>query len=383
MRAKEYPDYLEHFGIKGMKWGVRRFQNKDGSYTAAGLKRRFGGGSGGGSGKARGGSGSNAEARKAKIKKAAKVAAIAGGTALAAYGAYRLGKSGKLKGAADAIRGLKGPSVPRIGGPTKRSFGSRARDIAGQGIAGVQNGAERVRNAFGNRKGKGSSVPRLTGSSAGRVVNEARRPGAFKRASGAVKGAGDKIYNRMHGVRDVKSTTTALSTTVRGSGGPRRSMRERVRDVKNAARTASGAAGSAYKRLDDAYRRDSRVRAGVNVGASVGGFVAGRAVGKAVNRAITNRDKRTIAAGTPSRAPKGASRREVKKAAKARYKQDMAKAKQSMRDWGDAYNARAKANRKYASSKSGALSAERAVTRYQKARKAAKERYRNTVRGRR
>lgn len=32
--------YLCHHGIKGMKWGVRRYQNKDGSYTAAGKKRR-------------------------------------------------------------------------------------------------------------------------------------------------------------------------------------------------------------------------------------------------------------------------------------------------------------------------------------------------------
>lgn len=30
---------LQHFGIKGMKWGVRRYQNKDGSLTEAGKKR--------------------------------------------------------------------------------------------------------------------------------------------------------------------------------------------------------------------------------------------------------------------------------------------------------------------------------------------------------
>lgn len=31
---------LQHHGILGMKWGVRRFQNRDGSLTSAGKKRR-------------------------------------------------------------------------------------------------------------------------------------------------------------------------------------------------------------------------------------------------------------------------------------------------------------------------------------------------------
>ena len=35
-------DELKHYVIKGMKWGVRRFQNSDGSLTADGKKRYSG-----------------------------------------------------------------------------------------------------------------------------------------------------------------------------------------------------------------------------------------------------------------------------------------------------------------------------------------------------
>lgn len=34
-------NYLCHYGILGMKWGIRRYQNPDGSLTAAG-KVRYG-----------------------------------------------------------------------------------------------------------------------------------------------------------------------------------------------------------------------------------------------------------------------------------------------------------------------------------------------------
>lgn len=36
--SNDYRYYLAHHGIKGMKWGVRRYQNYDGSLTAAGRK---------------------------------------------------------------------------------------------------------------------------------------------------------------------------------------------------------------------------------------------------------------------------------------------------------------------------------------------------------
>lgn len=35
-------EYLEHYGVKGQKWGVRRYQNEDGSLTPEG-EERYGG----------------------------------------------------------------------------------------------------------------------------------------------------------------------------------------------------------------------------------------------------------------------------------------------------------------------------------------------------
>lgn len=39
MRNDYNSNFLAHFGIMGMKWGVRRYQNSDGSLTEAGRER--------------------------------------------------------------------------------------------------------------------------------------------------------------------------------------------------------------------------------------------------------------------------------------------------------------------------------------------------------
>lgn len=59
-----YNDYIQHHGILGMHWGIRRYQNPDGSLTAEGAKRY--------------GSKENFE-RFQKVSRAASIATVLGG----------------------------------------------------------------------------------------------------------------------------------------------------------------------------------------------------------------------------------------------------------------------------------------------------------------
>ena len=71
---------LYHHGIKGQKWGVRRFQNFDGSLTQAGKARLSSDKSAVGSGKEK-----QSRISSETMKKVGKAALIGGGVALAAY----------------------------------------------------------------------------------------------------------------------------------------------------------------------------------------------------------------------------------------------------------------------------------------------------------
>lgn len=89
-------DELYHYGIKGQKWGVRRFQNEDRTLTAAGRKR-YGYTDSGKETGANSGYKSKKTIDKDKVKKVAKAVGIAAGTAALAYGAYRISQSDMAK----------------------------------------------------------------------------------------------------------------------------------------------------------------------------------------------------------------------------------------------------------------------------------------------
>ena len=91
-------DVLQHYGIRGMKWGVRRFQQKDGSLTPQGRKRY-------------GGEDGPERKKPSAAGKAAVGAAAAAGIVLTAYLVKRHGAKKAAELAAKAEQLQKSASV--------------------------------------------------------------------------------------------------------------------------------------------------------------------------------------------------------------------------------------------------------------------------------
>lgn len=153
---------LYHFGVRGMKWGQRRYQNQDGSYTAQGRGRYAPTGSSRRSSSGSRSSSSSSD-RRARLKKAAKIGAGVAAAGLAAYGGYRLAKSGKLSGLSSGVKSAA--SRVRSSNAGKK-VGSDARRVANKvgnsgvgrrvkrGVNSAQYHTTKIKNELSYRRGR-------------------------------------------------------------------------------------------------------------------------------------------------------------------------------------------------------------------------------------
>jgi len=289
----DYRNYIAHFGVKGMKWGVRRFQNSNGSYTSAG-KRRYGVGDGksyssvGSRGNGRtAATPEQKAARRAKLKKAALAVGGAAALAGAGYLAYKHNKGFRnaVQGARDIAKEAKFQAQVRgenAAYVAKKRLSEGVRNAPGnlrQGVRNVRTGAMR---AAGNAAyyTKGGNAVRGAASRAASGVRGAAS-GLAKRARLGAQGLGDvakeaKFQAQVRGENAAYVAKKRLSEGVRNAPG---NLRQGVRNVRTGAMRAAGNAAY-YTKGGNAVRGAARKAASNKyVRAGVAGLATGAAIG--------------------------------------------------------------------------------------------------------
>ena len=119
---------IKHHGIKGMRWGVRRYQSKDGSLTSAGRKRQSDG------------SGEK-KATSSSTKKKIAVAAVS--TATIAAAAYYVHKNPeKIGQAMSKFKGVKMKDLSQKAADKGREYVKDAVKGAKDAVKGAKDGVE-------------------------------------------------------------------------------------------------------------------------------------------------------------------------------------------------------------------------------------------------
>lgn len=197
-------DELEHFGLKGMKWGVRRFQNKDGSLTEAGKQRyantgnlESGGGGGGGA----------PEEEDEETKKAIEEAAKKAGMTVDEYRKKFADKVAEIKKKASETASAVGKSLNDIGSDkVAKSFSKQSYEFANKNAkkaedykrkaASAANAGDKDAAAYYNKQAsRFETVAKQHGEQGknwGDTYAETTITGRVKGAANAVKGASKK-----------------------------------------------------------------------------------------------------------------------------------------------------------------------------------------------
>jgi len=282
------PDELYHYGVKGMRWGVRRYQNEDGSLKTAGQRHRAetegrsysGGGSSGGS--------SKKADRRRKLKRVLGATLGAAAAAGLAYGGYKLHKNGGASFVKNRLReaqaGYKNSKLGRRVATEKFKAGylgkkGYAKDVLGRAKKGAVNKAYWLQEKGSLYGQKAKSGLKSAPSAARNLKNRAKIKYNLGMADYYLKGGARGLANRT-GNRIKNAAAKA------GSGAVNKAywLQEKGSLYGQKAKSRLSSAASKYRSA-----RDERRLVGNNLG-----NVARKAGTSAVNKAYWLQEKGSL-----------------------------------------------------------------------------------------
>ena len=317
-------DHLEHHGIKGMRWGQRRFQNDDGSLTAAGrLRYGYGQARAWGQRTAKNASRSANKAYKSAVKGTKRAGKNVKGFYKKHKKAIKIG-AGVAAAAGAAYLGYKyrnqiGAAARKVGAKAKAAKINRAQRESARQLY-YKTGISNAR--FGDQLLKGDARLRY---------GMARGMAASK-----VKSAGRGVSNAFGKVKNGRIVTGARMAGYEALGradNAAQSVRRAAKSVGNVRTRAGMMRGMAASKVKSAGRGISNAvkRSRITTGARMAGYeVLGRAdnaaafirrngasgvAKKVVKTAVRNPVKTAVAVGAATKGYKYIKRRKARKAA--------------------------------------------------------------------